>query len=368
MHLGIDVREACRPKRAGKGQWTYGFVSALLERGIALTLFTDTDIPPEWKEKSMTLEKVPGSGFFWHRKVAGMLPSKHLDAYVSPTSFLVPFLLGPAVPHVPVVHDLIAFRGEPHQWKARIIERVTLKRAVAEAAYVCTVSDATKSDLLARYTSLEAEKVQTIFAGPMKQHVSHHEPDGKTILCIATLCPRKNQKRLIEAYAALPAELRQKFSLVLIGARGWQDEEIISLARSMPGVTWKDYVSNEEYEQALHTCTVFALPSLYEGFGMQILDALQRGIPILTSDRGSLKEVAGSAALLVNPEDVASIRDGLQSLLTEEKLRQELSISSLQQAKKFSWDRTVELFLAGLEKALTKRSSPTSIPSLLSSS
>jgi glycosyltransferase involved in cell wall biosynthesis len=365
MHLGIDVREACRPKRAGKGQWTYGFVSALLERGLPLTLFTDTDLPQEWRNKTATVEKVPGKGFSWHRKVASLVPSKGIDVYVSPTSFLVPFLLGSSFPHVPVVHDLIAFRGEPHQWKARIIEWITLKRAVAESPYVCTISNATKTDLLARYPSLDPNKVQTVFAGPMRADVPRNEPDGKTILCIATLCPRKNQKRLIQAYAGLPTDLRSKFSLVLIGARGWQDKDIVSLARTTSGVEWRDYASNEEYEKALHTCTVFALPSLYEGFGMQILDALQRGIPILTSDRGSLKEVAGSAALLVNPESVESIREGLGKLLTQESLRTELSTLALAQAKNFSWNHTVDAFLTGLESAMARRSSPPDIPSLL---
>jgi len=172
-----------------------------------------------------------------------------------------------------------------------------------------------------------------------------NHPDGKTILCVATLCPRKNQLRLIEAFKLLPEKLRSTSRLILAGGRGWFDQPIVDAAASTENVQWLDYVSDEEYERLLSTCTVFAYPSLKEGFGIPALDALQRGVPVLTSDRSSLPEVAGSAALYVDPESVESIAQCLEILLTNDMMRGMLAEAGPVQATKFSWKRTVDLFL-----------------------
>ena len=124
----------------------------------------------------------------------------------------------------------------------------------------------------------------------------------------------------------------------------------LRLAAKTPGVDWKDFVDDAEYEHLLSTCAVFALPSLYEGFGMQILDAMQRGIPVLTSDRGSLPEVAGTGAVLVNPEDVSSIARGLERLLTDTNVCSNLRLRGKERAAMFSWKRTVDVFVGILER------------------
>ncbi len=352
MWLAIDVREACRPHRTGKGQWTYGFVTELLKRDLRLTLLTDAPLPSLWRERSsfQTMRFPPG--FLWHLRAASWLRMHREEIlYASPTSTIVPALIGKRVRCIPVVHDLIVFREEPHDRRARVIERCTLRRAVQNACHLCTVSDATKRDLLARYPFIAPENVTPIFAGPLVTAPSLGVPDGRTILCAATLCPRKNQRRLILAYASLTQELRSRYKLVLIGGRGWDDAEILQLAKSTPGVTWKGYVTDDEYAELLSTCAVFAFPSLYEGFGLPVLDALQRGIPVLTSQRGSLTEVAGDAAVFVDPEDVSSIAEGLGRLLTDAGLRSLLRQRGPIQAGQFSWERTADLFLSATIQA-----------------
>ncbi|MBI1813192.1 glycosyltransferase family 4 protein [Candidatus Peregrinibacteria bacterium] len=346
MHLAIDVREACRAHRTGKGQWTFGFVSQLLTRDLRLTLLSDASPPASWDARKFSLKKIDRRGLRWHLAAASALHSlENLDAYVSPTSFLVPSLLGRSVPCIPIVHDLIAFRGEPHDCKATIIERLTLGRSVRSASVVCTISESTKADLLARYPLLPKDRIRPIFAGPMHATVPPRNTDSKTILCIATLSPRKNQLRLIQAYAQLPDTLRTRYRLVLAGGRGWRDDPILRLARQTPGVVWHGYASPSDYDALLSSCTVFAIPSLYEGFGMQILDALQRGIPVLTSHVGSIPEVCGEAAQYVDPLNVSSIALGLEELLENAGLRDELSKQGPKRAALFSWKRTVDLFL-----------------------
>ncbi len=350
MRIAIDVREACRPERTGKGQWTYALVQELLSREFPLLCYTQDPLPLAWQDMGATEVLIPLRGIKWHVRVASLLQSAaDIDLYLSPTSYLVPYLLGKRFPYVPMVHDLIAFRPEPHNRKARFVEHFTLQRTVENAAHILTVSDATKQDLLGRYKSLSADKITPVYAGPMQATVETNRPDHQTILCVGTLCPRKNQARLIRAYGLLSPPLRAQYRLVLAGSRGWNDQQILQLVEQTPGVEWRQYIADEEYLRLLATCTVFALPSLYEGFGMQILDALQRGIPTLTSDRGSLPEVVGTGALLVDPERIESIAEGLERLLTDRSLCQQLRDEGPHQAARYSWQRTGDLVLSAVE-------------------
>ncbi|MSR87125.1 glycosyltransferase family 1 protein [Candidatus Peribacteria bacterium] len=343
--LLIDVREACKSKKTGKGQWTYGFVSELLKRGIPLTLVTDRAIPPEWTSFPCRVEYIPGRSVMWHVNVIRFLRRNPGAAYVSPVSYIVPAFAPRSVRCIPIVHDLIAFLHEPHDRKAKWIERLTLGSAVRKADRVCTISESTKHDLLTRYPFLLTAQVAAIFAGPMDPNPEPSAIPSKVILCIATLCPRKNQLRLIQAYSSLPDELRSVYRLVLAGGRGWDDAPILKAAKRAPGVELLGYIDGSAYESLIRTCSVFALPSLYEGFGMQILDAMQRGVPVLTSDRGSLRELAQGAAFIVDPTSVLSITDGLKRLLTDDALRTELRQKGTERASHFSWKRTVDLFL-----------------------
>jgi len=351
MHIAVDIREALRTCRTGKGVWVFGLIQELLTRDITIMFLTDTPVPASWKSGRSQELLITGRGLMWHIRAAAALKNiADLDAYLSTVSYIIPAIFGKKIPCVTVIHDLIAFRNEPHDRKAVWIERLTLGFALQKSKKILTISESTKHDLLARYPALDSRKVTTVFAGPLREDAPANHPTGNFILCAATLCPRKNQKRLIQAFAALPEIIRSHTELILIGGRGWHDQDIIDLVLKTPGVIWKNYVDDREYEELLNTCTIFALPSLYEGFGMPILDAMQRGIPVLTSDRGSLKEVAGEAALIVDPDDTTSIAQGLQTLLTERNLQETLRKKGPLQAKKFTWKRTADLIISSLNQ------------------
>lgn len=343
--MAVDVREACRSQRAGKGQWTYGLVSELLRREQELILLCDSPLPSEWEQYSPKT-KTFRSGVLWHvRAFLYFVGLKQPSMYVSLTSFIVPFFLPKKYLCIPVVHDLIAFRPDIHNKKATIIERLLAKGALRKAAHILTVSTSTKNDLLKQFPSLSETAITPIFAGPVRESAAVSESNENMILCVATLSPRKNQYRLLQAYASLPENLRKKYKLVLAGGRGWNDNNIVRLAQETDGADFIGYIDEQQYRDLLHSCAVLALPSLYEGFGMQVLDALQRGVPVLTSDRGSLSEVAGDSALLVDPEDVRSIASGLSTILTNESVRSRLRTQGPVQAGTFSWKRTADLFL-----------------------
>lgn len=351
MQLLIDAREACGLTRTGKGQWARGFIRALTKvKDIEITLLVEDHMYTDWAMSPTIMVRRFERGLLWHFRVLGAILRRELTGiYVSPTSFLVPFFAAKIIPTAIVVHDMIAFRGEPHDRKAVLIEKLTLGRAVKSAAKIFVISESTGMDLRDRYPHLEAEKIIPIFAGPLTDLPKTRMDDEQTILCVATLCPRKNQLRLIDAYAHLPDDLRKNHRLLLCGSRGWRDSAIVRRAQNTLGVEWKGHVKDEEYARLLSTCHVFALPSLYEGFGMQILDALILGVPVLTSNRGSLKEVAGKAAVIVDPENTDDIVKGLERILTDKALQKKLQHEGPVQAKRFTWERAVELFLLGLK-------------------
>lgn len=354
MRLGIDVREACKPKRTGKGQWTFGFVRELLKRNLDLTLFSDAPLPKEIS--SLVTDRVrvlivPAKGLKWHLHVARMLKrEERVDVYVATVSYIVPFLLGTSVPYVPIVHDLIAFRDEPHDKRAQFIERMTLRRTVKNAAFICTVSETTKRDLLSRYSFVTPDHIIPIFADSLWNAPAASKKPNGPIVCIATLCPRKNQLRLIQAHTQLPDDIRSKHPLIIVGSRGWMDDEIVVLAEKIPGVEWKNYLSDDECKKLLSEASVFAYPSLYEGFGLPLLDAFRASVPVLTSNIGSMKEVAADAALLIDPLRVDAIAKGLEQLLANPELRTRLQANGKRRAQDFSWQKTVDLFVSRVKQ------------------
>lgn len=346
--LIIDVREAVSPRRTGKGEWTHGLVTELVNRNIPLTLLSHDVLPKEWLAPHVHSVQFPERGIRWHVSVLRWLRQQGECMYLSPTSFIVPAFSPFRVRVSIVVHDLIAFHDSKHERKARWIERLTLPRALKKAFRIYGTSFATHADLLARFPGTDQKKIVTVFAGPAGGSPAPWVSDSRTILNIATLCPRKNQLRLIKAYEALPSNIKAGYELVLAGGRGWDDAEILEAIKRTSGVSWLGYVTAEHYAELLSSCAVFAYPSLYEGFGLPVLDAFRRGVPVLTSDRGSLGEIAADAALVTNPEDITALRDALLRIITDEKLRAELSAKGQQRAANFSWARTADLFLAGL--------------------
>lgn len=354
MRIAIDVREACRTQPTGKGAWTFGCVTELLEQTErTFVLLTDADVPPNWIRENVEVIKLP-RGLRWHFSCARWLRKNKPDVFVATTSFIIPALAVSSVPCALVVHDLIAFNREPHQKRARLLEQLFLPRALRKAAHVFCVSNATQADLLKLFPNTDSSRMTCVYAGPSQESPPLNKPDGKTILNVGTLCPRKNQRRLILAYKALSEELKKQYQLVLVGNRGWQDQEIVELAQNTDGVEWRGYIAGDEYNKLLATCTLFVFPSLYEGFGLPVLDAIQRGIPVLTSARGSLIEVAGDAAHVVNPENISAITHELERLLTDEALRRHLREKAPEQAKKYSWNRTSSLVLDALSSLQCK--------------
>ncbi|TXN22690.1 glycosyltransferase family 1 protein [Methylobacterium sp. WL9] len=227
------------------------------------------------------------------------------------------------------------------------------------ADHVFSISETSRQDLV-RTTHVTADRVTAMMIDidpafarrPGKEIVDARRRYGLEqrpyILTVGTLEPRKNHARLVEAFSALVTGEAPACDLVLIGKPGWGTDGLmqqiarLGLARRVHVLTG---VPNEDLA-ALYSGALFtAYPSLYEGFGLPVLEAMACGCPVMTSDRSSMPEIAGEAALLVDPTSVESLVRGLYTLMTNGVLRDRLAASGLSQRQQFSWDTTARRFL-----------------------
>jgi len=227
------------------------------------------------------------------------------------------------VPLVVTVLDLAVLRHPDlfNRWN-RTYSRLAVPRVIRAARRLIAISEFTKRELV-DLLGVEPERV-TVIGVPPKPGLTPDGPraDGEYVLAVGTLEPRKNLARAAEAAARAGVELR------VAGARGWG-------AISANGVTWLGEVDDDELARLLRGARALVYPSLYEGFGIPILEAMSVGTPVVTSRGGSTEEVAGGAAVLVDPLDPASIAAGLDDA---DRRRDELRTLGLERARAFAWD------------------------------
>jgi alpha-1,3-rhamnosyl/mannosyltransferase len=240
------------------------------------------------------------------------------------TSYLAAVLS--RVPSVAFVHDLIAFDPANQPPRGALLERVTLPLAVRRARLLICNSHATRKALLARYPKARAE-VTLLAAGEGFDRAEPARRDRPYVLSAATLEPRKNLPRLVEAFSQLP----DTHDLLLVGGRGWRQPEI----EARHNVFLTGFVPDEELKRLYAGAAAVAYPSLEEGFGFPILEAMAAGTPVLTSDRSSMPEIGGDLAVYCDPTSVDSIREGLVTVLAAKRDPAALRAH----AAKFSWER-----------------------------
>lgn len=287
----------------------------------------------------------------WHLAAAARA-SRQTRAFLSTNSYLTAWFT--LVPTAVVVYDLVPFiEGAQAQSRAAKIERATIGPALRRARALPCISAATQHDLEARFPAAIG-KTQAI---PLAADVAFGEPVAAPghpeltrpyVLAVGTLEPRKNLSRLLDAWLALPQPLRAAHELALVGPRGWDDAEIVAKAQAA-GARLLGKVSDEELRALYAGAAVFAYPSLYEGFGLPVLEAMAAGAPVITSNVSSLPEVAGDAALLIDPRSTQALAGALEQVLSDPALAARLRAAAGPRAAQFSWERTARETLAVLQ-------------------
>lgn len=265
-----------------------------------------------------------------------------------------PVFVGPLLAHCPVVvtiHDLSFIRCPDLSRPANRMYRTVLTRLSAQRARRLIAVSAHAAAESTRLLGVPRERVDVIYHGvdpvfrplPVDEVAAFRRDRGlpeRFVLFVGTLEPRKNLVRLVEAFARIRDG---RVRLVLAGGKGWLYDDLFAKVEALEldeEVVFPGYVMNDELSLWYNAATVFSYPSVYEGFGLPVLEAQACGTPVLTSNTSSLPEAAGDGALMVDPYDVEELAAGLDRLLTDEPLRHELRERGLAHARQFSWPRT----------------------------
>jgi glycosyltransferase involved in cell wall biosynthesis len=371
MYIGIDVSAAVN-QQAGIGRYTRELVKSLQridDQNIFHLFSFYGDESAYFREvgsgKNVELESKHYPGRFFRLMLLALYKSgispdflvRPLDVFHSPDHV---FPACKKIPTVLTIHDL-AFLLYPENYTRinRAYLASMIPQSVKNAAKVVTDANNTKEDLM-RLLQVPEGKIQVIHPGiestfhPVPRdegneiRIKYHLPESY-VLYVGTLEPRKNIASLIRAYAKVRKNEGVSQGLVICGGLGWLYQDLFKLVRELGlqnEIIFTGHVPNEHLPAIYSGAELLVYPSIYEGFGLPVLEAMACGTPVITSTVSSLPEVAGDAALLVNPYDVEELASAIEKVLSDSELRTKLITKGLERARLFSWEKTARETLA----------------------
>jgi glycosyltransferase involved in cell wall biosynthesis len=373
MHVGLNLVYLVPGEVGGMETYARELIPALLEErpDLRLTAFVNREAAAAgdgpWGDlvPSVTIPVDARKRVEWVRGEQQLLPRAATRAGVDVVHSLASTAPAwGAFRRVTTIHDLI-YRVLPdaHLGVRGMGMRVLVPLAARRSHRIVTDSESTARDL-ERYLSLPPDKVDVVPLGtgttlaatpePADElRVRHDLGDRRVLLSVSPKRPSKNLSRLLDALAMIPPERRPV--LVVPGYRTPHEDDLREHARAAgveSDVRWLGWTPDAELEGLYALADVFAFPSLYEGFGLPVLEAMRRGVPVVSSNRSSLPEVAGDAAILVDPEDPRAIADAVERVLADPAEAELMRAAGRAQAERFSWQATARGTLAAYDRAL----------------
>lgn len=374
MIIGIDASRALRMPRTGTERYAREIIAALLRLPAAARhtwrLYVDRDPnqAPAWDGGPLpgnaTWRVLPARRLWTHRRLGREVTTQPPDVLFVPSHVLPLRLRTQLPPMVVTVHDL-GYVHEPHAhpWRQRIYLEWGTRWSVYAATRVIAISRATAADVVT-HAGGDAAQLSVVYEAA----TPHSQPSPAQIaavrtrldlpadyaLYVGTLQPRKNLTRLVAAYTQLLARGPVDFDLVLAGNLSRHGGDLLEVVRRSPAaarIHLPGYIAEDDLPALLAGATCFCYPSLYEGFGLPVLEAQQLGVPVMTADNSSLPEVAGDAAILVDPLDVDALADAMLQVSRDDALRAKLIAAGHANVQRFSWDKAAAETLAVLEEA-----------------
>lgn len=359
MKIGIDIRPlSCLNDMAGLYQYTYNLVSNLLaidSQSEYTLLSTSRGFNGSGAIPGRFLRRFPG-------RVSEMLLEKvtvplelvmgRMDIFHGPC-FFAPRSLRSKL--VVTIHDVMPFR-HPAYLKAERVDSIkkVICSSIKRADCIVAVSQFTKHEI-AELFQIPEDRIRVIYNGispiyqPVRdqikiEHVKErYGVKGPYFLFVGTIEPKKNITTLIRAWAALRDSTRYQYPLVLVGKKGWYFEELQKDIQNRPDredIIITDSIENDDLPYLYSGAEAFVLPSLFEGFGIPIIEAMACGTPVVTSNRASLPEIAAHAALVVDPLKVGDLTEAMHAIVSDFSFRARLVQKGLDRAKEFSWGKT----------------------------
>lgn len=355
MHIAVDGNEANVAHKVGVSVYTFRLLDYFRRQASETVRFTVFLKNPPRSDMPSPSE------FFSYEVVAGpiawsqiFLPIRLYLHYFKGIRYHVFFSPAHYIPRfspfrtVVTIHDL-SYLFFPQEFLKKDLYQLInwTRQAIAKSSAVIAVSKTTKKDIVREYGTM-ADKVTVIYNGYEKTKGT--SPTGKAknpdpyFLYVGTVQPRKNLKFLIAAFAEF-AKNHPAYRLVIAGKKGWLSDDIepyvasLNLANS---VSFPGYVSQEKKDELYKGATAFILPSLYEGFGIPLLEAMANRCPVLSSFKSSLPEVGGEACLYFDPQERGDLVEKMELIATDSSLRKNLIQKGVERVQQFSWDKTGE--------------------------
>lgn len=377
--VGIDCQKVLNPGTGGAGieHYVWHLASSLAshpERFFDLILFVKKEAAKNPKLKALgnysgvIIKEFPEGllarqgwwPFTKYKRLADFFESAKLDILHGPANVTPLFYTGRTVV---TVHDLIIYEHPewfPGGFSDLFWRLFLVPKAIRNAQQVIAVSKYTKEQVETRF-GIDTNNIDVIYEGltvanvnPDESILLKHSITRPYFLFVGTIEPRKNLSRVIAALARLQ-KTNQEISLVIAGKKGWKFDYVFATVKKLnleKQVKFCGYINDAEKKALYQNALGFVFPSLAEGFGLPVLDAMQSGVPVLTSNNTSLIEVAGEAALKVDPYSVGEIASGLRKIATDENMRREMVEKGKVQAQKFAWDQAARQAIRVYKKVL----------------
>lgn len=366
MLIGIDASRTVAAERTGTENYSLFLIRALLQLDRENRYHLYFNRPPA-ADFFPTVEQVemrmmPFPRLWTHLRLSWEMATRPPDVLFVPAHVLP--LVHPRR-SVVTVHDLgYLYYPQAHTRWARTYLKWSTTYNARSAAQVIADSQATQRDLI-QHCGAPPEKVTVIYPGRDPTFAPVHDVVrlaavrerygivAPYVIYVGTLQPRKNLTGLLDAFANLVGQGRD-LHLAIVGKKGWLYEPLFARVRELgleQRVHFPGYVPQPDLPALLSGAQLFALPSLYEGFGFPILEAMACGTPVVCSAVASLPEVAGDAAMLVSPRDTAQLVQALARVLDDDALRQQLVRKGLDRVTRFSWEKCAQQTLEVLQAA-----------------
>ncbi len=366
LRIGVDIRPFYEPL-TGVGWYLYYLLHELAGMdGVELVLFGDAritdlgpslhaDLPPNAQLCVFDLRGRPLGRFDRPLTAAAYVAWIELagcDVFFAANYFLPRLHSAVARKRVITIHDL-TFKRFPELLQKETLQNLDrqMTREISTADAIICVSESTRRDLL-RFYPVDPARAVAIHSGlgaPATAEPFDRLP-ARYILFVSTIEPRKNLETLVDAYERLRERGAYDGALVVVGRIGWKSESLVTRLRGA-GIVHLDYLPAAQLATVYEKAEAFVFPSIYEGFGFPLLEAMSRGVPSIAARSSSLPEIGGDAVLYFDPTDVEALTSQLERVVTDPALREELARKGRARAAEFRWKDAAEKTLAVLRRA-----------------
>lgn len=352
MVIGFDGSRAFTDKKTGTENYSYNLLKALAkidQKNLYIVYLRTQGLALQGWPNNFKFQVINWPRLWTQGGLALKTFEEKLDVLFVP-SHTLPIVRKPGLKTVVTIHDLGSqYLPQMHQFKQRAYLRLMQSYQLKTASKIIAVSKATKDDLVKK-VGLDPEKIEVVYEGYDREKFKIDTQVDSLIpyfLFVGTIQPRKNLERIIRAFA----KIKDK-NLVIAGLKGWLSDEIYKLPKKLgieSRVKFLGYVPDEKLPALYSGAEAFLFPSLFEGFGLPILEAQACGCPVITSNISSMPEIAGKGAVYVDPYSVDDIVDGVIKCQMS-NVKSQMIKAGFENVKRFSWKKCAEETLKVLEE------------------